>query len=76
MPGLAIAVVHDDEVVYLGGFGLREVGRPETVDADTVFQIASMSKPVSSTVVAKLVTEGVVAWDSRIAELEPALRAP
>jgi CubicO group peptidase (beta-lactamase class C family) len=71
VPGLAIAVVHDDEVVYLGGFGLREAGRPETVDADTVFQIASMSKPISSTVVAKLVTEGLVDWDSRIVELNP-----
>ncbi len=71
VPGLAIAVVHDDEVVYLGGFGVREVGKPETVDPDTVFQIASMSKPISSTVVARLVTEGLVDWDSRIVELNP-----
>ena len=71
VPGLAIAVVHDDEVVYLGGFGLREMGKPETVDADTVFQIASMSKPVSSTVVAKLVAEELVRWDSRMADLNP-----
>src|SRR4051794_33356241 len=49
VPGIAIAVVHDDEVVYLGGFGLREMGKPDKVDADTVFQLASMSKPISST---------------------------
>ncbi len=71
VPGLAIAVVHDDEVVYLGGFGLREMGKAETVDPDTVFQIASMSKPVSSTVVAKLVSEKLVRWDSRMVELNP-----
>ena len=34
----------DDEVIYLDGFGVRETGKPETVDADTVFQLASLSK--------------------------------
>ncbi|RUV07253.1 class A beta-lactamase-related serine hydrolase, partial [Mesorhizobium sp. M7A.T.Ca.TU.009.01.3.1] len=52
VPGLAIGVVRDDEVIFLKGFGHREAGKPETVDADTVFQIASLSKPVSATVVA------------------------
>ena len=74
VPGMAIAVVHDDAVVYAGGFGVREAGKPETVDADTVFQLASMSKPISATVVAALVAEGVVSWDSRIADLNPAFR--
>lgn len=74
VPGLAIVVVHDDEVVFLEGFGLRAAGKPETVDADTVFQLASMSKPISSTVVAALVSQGLVTWDSRLADLEPTLR--
>ena len=74
VPGLAIAVVHDDEVVYVKGFGVREAGKPEPVDADTVFQIASLSKSVSSTVVALLVSKDVVGWDSRIADLDPAFR--
>jgi CubicO group peptidase (beta-lactamase class C family) len=72
VPGLAIAVVYNDEIVYLKGFGLREAGKPQTVDADTVFQIASLSKPVSSSVVAALVSDGVVDWNSRIADLDPA----
>lgn len=71
VPGLSIAVVYKDEVIYLKGFGLREVGKAELVDADTVFQIASLSKPVSSTVVAALVSEGLVNWDSRIVDLDP-----
>ena len=71
VPGLAIAIVHDDAVVYLGGFGLREMGKGGAVSPDTVFQIASMSKPLSSTVVAKLVSDGVVDWESRMADLEP-----
>jgi CubicO group peptidase (beta-lactamase class C family) len=74
VPGLATAVVHNDEVVYLKGFGLREAAKPEQVDGDTVFQIASLSKPVSSTVVAALVSEGVVKWDSKIADLDPAFQ--
>nr|WSX52724.1 serine hydrolase [Streptomyces sp. NBC_00974] len=52
VPGVSIAVVHDDKVVYLKGFGLRRVGEKAVVGPDTVFQIASLSKPVSSTVVA------------------------
>ncbi len=74
VPGLAIAIVYKDEVVYLGGFGVREAGKPGTVDADTVFQLASLSKPISSTVVAALVSDGLVAWDSRIADLDPGFK--
>lgn len=74
VPGLAIGVVHDDQVVFLKGFGHREAGKPEAVDADTVFQIASLSKPVSATVVAALVSDGIVSWDSKIADLDPAFR--
>lgn len=70
-PGLAIGVVHDDAVVWMAGFGLRRAGAPETVDPDTVFQLASMSKPLSATVVAALVGQGLVDWDDRIADLDP-----
>ncbi|KAA0969846.1 serine hydrolase [Aureimonas fodinaquatilis] len=71
MPGLAIAVVHEGEVVFLKGFGLREEGKPDTVDADTVFQLASLSKPVSSTVVAALVGEGALEWDTPVSHINP-----
>ena len=66
VPGMSVAVVSHDRVVYLEGFGLRRAGRPEPVDADTVFQLASLSKPVATTVVAGLVGDGVVSWDDRI----------
>jgi len=74
VPGLAIAVVYDEKVVYLNGFGHREAGKPDLVDADTVFQLASLSKPISATVVAALVSEGVVGWDTRISDLDPGFR--
>ncbi len=44
------------------------------MDGDTVFQIASLSKPVSSTVVAAIVSDGKVRWDSRIADIDPDFR--
>lgn len=71
VPGLAIAVVFQDEVVYAKGFGVRDTRTNEPVDADTVFQLASISKPIGSTVIAALVGEGIVSWDSRINELDP-----
>ncbi|HEY5814505.1 MAG TPA: serine hydrolase domain-containing protein, partial [Terrimicrobiaceae bacterium] len=72
IPGIAIAVVFKDQVVFAKGFGVREVGDASPVDADTVFQIASLSKPVGSTVIAALVGEGVLSWDSQISDLDPA----
>ena len=71
VPGIAVGVVYKDQPVFLKGFGVREAGRPEPVDADTVFQLASLSKPVGSTVVAALVGEGVASWDTRIGALDP-----
>jgi CubicO group peptidase (beta-lactamase class C family) len=71
VPGLAIAVVFQDQVVYAAGFGVRDVNTQEPVNADTVFLLASLSKPVGSTVVAELVGEGKISWDSRISDLDP-----
>ena len=40
-PGAAVVVVHEDKVVYLKGHGVRELGKEESITADTIFQIAS-----------------------------------
>ena len=71
VPGLAIAVVYQDQVVYAKGFGVREAGKSDLVDADTVFQLASVSKPLGSTVIAGLVHDRVVKWDDRIIDHDP-----
>lgn len=71
VPGLSVAVVYKDQVVYLKGFGLKEVGKEGKVDADTVFMLASVSKPVTSTVLAALVGEGLITWDDRIIDHDP-----
>jgi CubicO group peptidase (beta-lactamase class C family) len=71
VPGLAIAVVYRDEVVYLKGFGVREAGKSDPVTPDTVFQLASMSKPISATIVAGLVSKGAVSWDDPLVKHMP-----
>lgn len=71
VPGFAIGVVHNNEVVWTGGFGVSRAGSTDPVDADTVFQLASLSKPISATVVAALVGRKMLAWDSRIRDLDP-----
>jgi len=72
LPGVAVGVVYKDKVIYAKGFGLREVGKDGTIDPDTVFLLASVSKPIASTVVAKLVGDGVVKWDDPAKTHNPA----
>jgi CubicO group peptidase (beta-lactamase class C family) len=64
-------VVYKDQVVFAKGFGVRVLGNPVAVDANTVFQLASVSKPVSSTVIAAVVGDGNVSWGSQISALDP-----
>ena len=71
VPGAAVAVVSNDEVVYERGFGVREVGKPDPVTPETVFQLASMSKSISSTLVAAVVGDGATTWDAVAADLLP-----
>jgi CubicO group peptidase (beta-lactamase class C family) len=54
-PGIAVAVVKDGRVVVATGYGVREVGRPEEVDAATVFAIASTSKAFTAAALGMLV---------------------
>jgi CubicO group peptidase (beta-lactamase class C family) len=72
LPGLAVGIVYKDKVIYAEGFGVRELGKPGKIDPDTVFLLASVSKPIASTVVAKLVGDGVVAWEGSAKSYNPA----
>ena len=72
VPGMAVAVVHGDKVVYLKGFGVRKVGSGGKVNTGTVFQLASLSKAVAATVVAAAVGKKVVSWDEPVVTNLPA----
>jgi len=74
VPGVAVAVVYDDQVVHEQGYGVRNTESREPVTAETVFQLASMSKPISSTVMAGLVGEEAFAWDDPVAQYTPQFR--
>jgi CubicO group peptidase (beta-lactamase class C family) len=74
VPGLALAVVYQDEVLLTAGYGVRSTATGEPVTPDTVFQIASMSKPIASTVVSAVVGTGAATWDDRVSDHLPAFR--
>lgn len=71
VPGAAVAVVQGGELRFAQGFGVRTLGEEAAVDEETVFQIASMSKPIGATVVASQVSAGVVDWSTPVAPLLP-----
>ena len=74
VPGIAVAVVHGGETVFAQGYGVRKLGEEATVDADTVFQIASLSKPIAGTVAAIAVTDETLSWDDKAVQHLPSLR--
>lgn len=71
IPGMAVAVVHGGKTLYAKGFGVRDTRTGEKVDAGTVFQLASLSKPVAATVVAHQVGTGAIGWDTPVVDTLP-----
>ena len=63
VPGMAIAIVKDDRIVYKKGFGVRELNKPAPVDEHTLFAIGSSSKAFTAASLAMLVDEGKLKWD-------------
>lgn len=71
VPGVAVGVVFDDRLLWSAGYGVREVGKPEPIDDHSLFQLASVSKPIGATLVARLVGEGHVRWDDPVVRHKP-----
>jgi CubicO group peptidase (beta-lactamase class C family) len=66
VPGAAVAIVKGDEVIYLKGHGIRQVGGDQPVTPDTVFAIASTTKAFTATAAALLVDDGKLKWDDPV----------
>lgn len=66
VPGAAIAVIRDGEVIYLKGHGVRDVGGKELVTPDTIFPIASCTKGFTTAALAALVDDGKLGWDDPV----------
>jgi CubicO group peptidase (beta-lactamase class C family) len=62
-PGLAIAIVKNDSIVFAKGYGVRQIGSPAQVDEKTIFGIASCSKAFTSVSIGMLVDEKKIKWD-------------
>ncbi len=76
VPGLSAAVWQNGELSWSQGFGLVEAGGQETVDPDTVFQAASISKPVAALATLRLVEQGVLGLDVDVNEYLKSWRLP
>lgn len=74
LPGLAIAIVAGDSVVFSRGYGVRNVERPEPVDTGTRFAVGSTTKAMISVALGILVDEGAVEWDAPVITYLPWFR--
>ena len=74
VPGMAVAVVKDDTIIYLRCFGVKNITTQRPVTPHTRFQLASISKSFTSASVASMVGRGELAWDDPAAPLLPGFR--
>ncbi|HEY2027165.1 MAG TPA: serine hydrolase [Gemmatimonadaceae bacterium] len=74
VPGLSVAIVRNDSVIYTKGFGVRRAGGSTPVDDHTLFEIGSSSKAFTATLVAMMVSDGKMRWDDRLSTYLPDFR--
>ncbi|WP_333821383.1 serine hydrolase domain-containing protein [Ohtaekwangia sp.] len=70
-PGAAIAIVKDSSIVYMKGFGLKAVDNKDSVDINTVFRIASVSKCFAAFLTGTLVADSTLSWDDHVSDYLP-----
>ena len=71
IPGIALTVVKDGAVVLANGYGVRQLGAPARVDAQTLFGIASNTKAFTAVALGLLVEEGRIEWDGPVVRYLP-----
>ncbi|KAA3656230.1 MAG: serine hydrolase [Calditrichaeota bacterium] len=70
-PGAAVAVVQGDKIVFAQGYGVRTLGRPDKVDRNTLFAVASNTKAFTAALLGLLVDEGKINWDDPVGDYRP-----
>jgi CubicO group peptidase (beta-lactamase class C family) len=73
VPGLAIAIVRNDSIIHMRGYGTRTTGVNEPVDEHTIFAVGSTSKAFTATLIGMLGDEGKLRWDDAAHQHLPAL---
>jgi len=76
VPGAAVALMQDGQVVYAKGFGVRNLTTGQPFTPDTVFRIASTTKSMTAMLVATQVDQGLLDWDTPVHTIYPAFRLP
>jgi CubicO group peptidase (beta-lactamase class C family) len=71
VPGMAIAIVEQGKTTLARGYGVRQLGAPAAVDADTLFPIGSTTKAITVAALATLVDAGKIRWDDHVVDLLP-----
>ncbi len=71
VPGIAVGVIKNGEIVHAAGYGVRELGLDDPVDTETLFRIASTSKAFTAASLAMLVDAGKLSWDDKVVDLIP-----
>jgi CubicO group peptidase (beta-lactamase class C family) len=74
IPGVSLALIDHGKIVYQGGFGVRELGKPERVDENTVFMAASNTKGMTTLLLAELVDQKKLRWDQPVVEVYPSFK--
>jgi CubicO group peptidase (beta-lactamase class C family) len=74
VPGVSVGIIQDGRIVFAGGFGVRELGGKTKVDADTLYMIASNTKALTTLLLAKLVDQGKVTWETPVTSLLPTFK--
>ncbi len=74
IPGASLALVDGGKVVFEGGFGVRELGKPERVDENTLFMAASNTKGMTTLLLSELVDEKKLRWDEPVTEAYPGFK--
>jgi hypothetical protein len=74
IPGISVGIVQDGKVAFAGGFGVRELGKMAPVDENTLFMVASMTKPLTTLMLAKLVEEGKFSWETPVSAIDPTFK--
>src|SRR5262249_29367420 len=71
VPGVGFSLIDGGKIVWVGGAGVRELGKPEPIDADTLFIAASNTKALTTLLLAELVDEHKLRWDEPVIEAYP-----
>lgn len=74
IPGASLALIGDGKIVYEGGFGMRELGKSERVDENTLFMAASNTKGMTTLLLSELVDEKKLRWDQPVTEVYPSFK--